>query len=322
MTDVLDRPTAEETTELTPATKPPKVKDLTQKEEEQLRYLFGMTEKGQRFLLLRAFEGKAHKAVKLGSFEDYCKEKLGLSHDASHLSRMVNAARVERAIMGESFDAQQLSIESGDVPKEKDRPKLSLRTAAKIAQLPEEEWKPIYEEHLAVKHDTLTPKERLEELGRVVDRRYRELNPDAPKPGRKAGATRVPPIEVASTPVTAVEPTAPKRDMTPVTGATYDGSDEQQAIENGYENDDDDQITDADVERFTGGTAEAPGATDNAPAPYYGVTPTEIEERLKMAESFIKAFVSACESEEGGEVSKAFQQLYNDCTQYEKTYGL
>lgn len=179
--------------------------DLTEKEEKTLRNQFLMCDVAKRFLLLRAFEGRAHKAVRLGSFEEYCKEVLDLSHDHAHLSKLVAAARVERALIGEMCDVSHIL--------EAKKPAITIRVAAEIAKLPEEKWAGVYGEYqLRDKHGNRTPSDLLTELKRIVKR---ESGQSEPEP----------------TPIAPVVAARPKADLTPIIPAVYDGTPEQAAAE-------------------------------------------------------------------------------------------
>lgn len=249
-----------ETAELVPARKngkTPKVKDLTKDEESRLYTTFVMTEKAQRFILLEAFERKAHKAVKMDSFETYAQDRLGLSYSASRLSKIVAAAKVERAITGQQYNVLQI-----EAPVSSPR-LITEQVGIELNRLPEEKWNLVYEEASALPgFDKLTKAEQLSNLHKIVNREYRELNPDAPKPGRKPKGDDSPPAIKAERREAA--------NFTPVVPATYDGSEEQQEAEYG---------ADGPVREWS-----------------------EVDYRLTTAESFIKAFIAAMEEGPGGEL--------------------
>lgn len=305
MADVLDPPVNEhgeitdntqEGTEL--ATVDPKTakvkartKPLTEREERQLYTLFATAEHAERLILLEAFEGKAHLVAGFESFEDYCRGRLGLTYDKSYLSRLVKAAKFERQITGRSFN----SLKLGEQIDEKEVKKLpSLKTVMEITRVPDEKkWVLVFDEYngYRLSNDAdkkpPTPDQQVAELKKIVGREIKAADPDAKRPGRKPGEGRAKAAPIEAEVIfkdTTGSNNGASNKAGPVTGATYDGSPEQEAIENG------------------------------------SMTYLEATERLSRADSFISTFVSLMSSDELN--VQALNELFNDCTQYQGQYGL
>lgn len=313
--------TEQETTPA-PAIVPPKPrkKDLSKSEEAALVTLHAMTEQAQRLVILEAWEGKAWKIAKKDSFETYCSERLGLTYSDTYLSSLVKAAKFERAVTGRSFNALKL----GEIETGENVPKIPLRALLQITRLEDaDKQKEVYDEYQGLRGDnsTRTPKEVAEELKRIVDREVRAANPDAPRAGRKvkAATNDAPPIEAEVV-------TRTKPDMTPVQAETYDGSDEQQAIEAGYGEYFPEDYNQAVYGETAGAAtthelpAVAPGATESGSEAEGGETATGTAQRLATLEAWMNRFVAACEGTEN--VDGQFRELYNEATEYQKQFGL
>lgn len=303
--------------ETTPAPAPaivppkPRKKDLSKSEEAALVTLHAMTEQAQRLVILEAWEGKAWKIAKKESFEAYCSERLGLTYSDTYLSSLVKAAKFERAVTGRSFNALKL----GEIETGENVPKIPLRALLQITRLEDaDKQREVYDEYQGLRGDnsTRTPKEVAEELKRIVDREVRAANPDAPRAGRKvkAATNDAPPIEAEVV-------TRPKPDMTPVQAETYDGSDEQQAIENGERLQSSDPEGNNIVEFVP---VVAPGDTESGSEAEGGETYTDTAQRLATLEAWMNRFVAACEGTEN--VDGQFRELYNEATEYQKQFGL
>lgn len=297
--------------------KPVKQKDLTPEEEQVLATQFAMCEKGQRFLLLRAFEGNAHKAYnkrtkggsgKVGNFEEYCQNVLGLTYDASYLSRLVSAAKVERKIAGESFNTLKLLSDGEEANAIVFKPRLTVKAAEQIGSLPEDKWQAVYEEALGVPGEH-TPKEVAENLRKITRREYLLIHPEAAKKKDKAPKVgkRTSEAEPITTSTAGVEglTDAPKRNLTPVTGASYEGSPEQQYIENGG--------TAAEwAAQHTQTTPEGVAATPDA---YQAVV-----DENRVLRSFLKTFLDIMSSDTMDVAG--LHTLYNDGTEWAQAHSL
>lgn len=293
MADVMEAPVEEQVTEgalevvdTKPVRVKPRTKPLTEREEKQLFVLFATAEHAERLILLEAFEGKAHLVAGFSNFEEYCRGRLGLTYAASYLSSLVKAARFERQVTGRSFN----TLKSGEAIEEKEIKKLpALRTILDITRVPDEtKWVSVYDEYNSFRlgnsdSKPKTPDEQAAELKKIVNREVKAANPDTPRVGRKPGnGTKTAPVETEA--VKKGNGTSSPANRTPIVGETYDGSEEQQGIENG------------------------------------SITYGEAKERLIKTESFVKTFVSLMSS---GELNvEELNELYNDCTAYQAKYGL
>lgn len=108
--------------------------DFTEKEAEAHTELLVNHSNATRWLLLEAFERKAHKALKYSSFEEYCSERLQMTVEKSNLSNLVRWAEVERNILGaKSYTTVQLPSTSPSTSSDLKLPRI---TALELAKLP------------------------------------------------------------------------------------------------------------------------------------------------------------------------------------------
>lgn len=138
-------------------------KRMTKAEERKAVELLGKVEHAYRFVLLDMFERGAHIVTGYPNFEDYCRDRLHLTHDKHHLSRLLRAARVEKAVTHtSSYCMQQLD--------EIKNPEITLRVAAEIGRAPQEKWQAIYDRFSEISRgDTYLTKGALTELRHLVN---------------------------------------------------------------------------------------------------------------------------------------------------------
>lgn len=306
MTDLMERPTEEESSELIETPKQeeaaapvakikPRTKPLNKKEEATLYNLHCTSQLAERLILLEAFEGAAHKIAGFGSFEDYCQERLGLSYNKAYLSTLVKAAKFERQVTGKSFNSLKLLSEAPDPAEVRYGP--VLRVAMEVSRLPEEKWNAVYEE-IKAGEGQQSPSEVAANAKRIVGREIRLLDPEAPRPGRKPGSGK------KATPIEAeIVTKTPKNNMSPIVPPTYDGSGEQQRIE-------------AEQEAAANGHEWNDGSGANSPKEVI----QGVRDEIIQLRSFVKTFVDIIENDPGN-VAR-MNELYNDCTQYQAERGL
>lgn len=257
---------------------PERKKDMTRAEEEINYTRFVMGQQVERYCILTAFEGRAHKAVKMGSFEEYCKNRFGLSYDATYLSKLVKAAKLERAIL------RKEKADLGEDPRscnalqllESEKPKITLRAALQISSLPEDKWIPVYEEYL--KRDPegpKTPKELATQLGKIVKREM----------------------------VGVGKPQAPRRkpDLTPIVAEKYDGSEEQKQS--------DDTEHEARTEVYLGGVAPGDFAPISGKAERADVLISIPLQEYGLLKSFVRSFIAGWEDGNKSGLEELYAQV-------------
>lgn len=119
----------------------------------------------KRWILLHLFEAKAHIVVHCDSFEEFCDKDLKMGYNSDYYSRLVRAARVERALFG-TQTVETLSA--------KEFPKTSLKALLLLAAIPEDELKEAWEEYRdntdAKQSGAVTPGHAITALRNIVAR--------------------------------------------------------------------------------------------------------------------------------------------------------
>lgn len=174
------------------------VPQLTKKAAEELVGQFMTKWQDSRGLLLEMYEGKAHKALGFGSWEEFCQVRLGIQASDRTINNNLAAARVVRGL-------QAIAPEDATIAS------LPVTAAVELNKLPKAQWADVYKEYEALDTGKRTPKETGSWMKRIV--------------GRRLGKAKVAPVTPAK-----------KADFTPVKADTYDGSEEQQAAEEAQAN--------------------------------------------------------------------------------------
>lgn len=201
-------------------------RELTTKEVDLLSNAYIACTSIGHWCLLALFEGKAHKASGSAKFEDFARERLGVTISDRSIHNYLCRARVERNLGQKLQNLQFL------------KPQVGLEAAIELNKLPADEQPAAWKEAMDLKrHGTLLPAQIARALRGIVARRLNQSEHQSKRKALPAAPAFVPDLRSTSQPVVIepVETMKPREPVKPIVPPTYDRGpefdDEQPAAE-------------------------------------------------------------------------------------------